>query len=218
MTARELVSSLPEPAALLARCRAIALLDTILDPYGPMHTFVPGWRDGVDLACMDNGSGDQYAIVFDPAGVFLYGFDHESDATPWREQDRAHWPGLLDGLPTPLAHYPEAPEFRFEGFFDATVCAWRESGDTGWRCGPVEFADDESDGADWLFDLVVDGSPEAYVSHTEEYLERSVDRDAVAAVMAGAPLTRGTVASLAPSAGYEAVAEQARRLGYSVMD
>ncbi|WP_407988786.1 hypothetical protein [Kitasatospora sp. CMC57] len=42
MTVRELVSLLPEPAALLARCRAIALLDTILDAYAPTHTFVSG--------------------------------------------------------------------------------------------------------------------------------------------------------------------------------
>ncbi|BFV57650.1 hypothetical protein KCMC57_up27540 [Kitasatospora sp. CMC57] len=166
---------------------------------------------------MDNGSGDQYAIVFDPAGVFLYGFDHESNATPWREEDRAHWPGLLDGLPASLVRYSEAPEFQFDGFFDATVCAWREAGDTRWRCGPVEFAPDESDGADWLFDLVADGSPDAYVSYAEDYFERSVHRDAVAAVLAGAPLTRGTVASLSPSAGYEDISEQARRLGYSVL-
>ncbi|GAA2158242.1 hypothetical protein GCM10009760_61100 [Kitasatospora kazusensis] len=218
MTVLELLSLLPDPAALRDRCRAIALLDTVLDTYAPTHTFVAGWRDGVDLAFMDNGSGDQYAVVFDPAGVFLYGFDHESDATPWREEDRAHWPGLLDGLPASLAHYTEAPEFQCHGFFDATVCAWREDGDTEWRCGPVEFAPDESDGADWLFGLLLDGSPDAYVSFAEDYFERSVDRDAVAAVLAGSPLSRATVISLSSSADYEAIAEQARRLGYCIPD
>ncbi|MFF0298356.1 hypothetical protein ACFYST_33450 [Kitasatospora sp. NPDC004614] len=217
MTVRELVSLLPEPAVLRDRCRAIAMLDVILDGYGLMHTFVPGWREGVDLARMENGGGDLYAIVFDPAGVFLYGFDHESDATPWREEDRAHWPGLLDGLPASLARYAKEPEFQFEGFFDASVCAWREAGDSAWRCGPVEFGPHESDGGGWLFDLVVDGSPDAFVGFAEDYYERSVDRDAVAAVLAGAPLTRAVVASLRASADFDIVAGQARKLGWAVV-
>ncbi|KIQ65526.1 hypothetical protein TR51_16845 [Kitasatospora griseola] len=218
MTVRDLLSSLPEPAELRARCRAIALLDAILDDYAPRHTFVLGWRDGVDLAAMDNGSGDQYAIVFDAAGVFLHGFDHESDATPWREPERAHWPGLLDGLPASLAHYAQAPEFQFMDFFDATVCVWRETADTAWRCGPVEFAPDERDGADWMFDLVADGTPEAYVDFAEDYFERPVARDAVAAIMAGAPLTPETVAALAPAKDFATIAAQARKLGWDVLE
>ncbi|MFJ3601122.1 hypothetical protein ACIPRU_32165 [Streptomyces sp. NPDC090126] len=82
------MASLPDPDILLARCRALALLDAILDADAPTHSFVSDWHEGVGLAYMDNGSGDQYAVVFDPPGVFLYGFDHESDATtkespPW---------------------------------------------------------------------------------------------------------------------------------------
>jgi hypothetical protein len=218
MTVHELVTLLPGPAVLLTRCRAFALLDAILDAHFPTHSFVPDWREGVGLACMDNGSGDQYAIVFDPAGVFLYGFDHESDATPWREEPRKHWPGLLDGLPASLAHYSAEPEFQFEGFFDATVCSWRETGATAWQCGPVEFAADESDGAGWLFDLLSDGSPEAYVDFAEDYYERPVDRDAVEAVLAGSPLNRRTVASLSSTADFATVAAQARALGFIVED
>ncbi|WP_240138047.1 hypothetical protein [Streptomyces sp. MUM 178J] len=218
MTVQALLPLLPEPHVLLAQCRALALLDFILDADAPTHVFVSDWCDGVDLACMDNGSGDQYAVVFDPAGVFLYGFDHESDATPWRESPRAHWPGLLDGLPASLAHYPTAPEFQFDGFFDATVCVWREKEAKSWQCGPVEFASDESDGADWLFELLTDGSADAYVSFAEDYFERSIDRDAVAAILTQAPLSRRIVSSLSPTRDFAAVARHARALGYTVQD
>jgi len=218
MTVHALVASLPDPDVLHARCRALALLDAILDADYPTHTFVSGWREGVDLALMDNGSGDQYAVVFDPAGVFLYGFDHESDATPWREWPRAHWPGLLDGLPPSLAHYPAAPEFQLEGFFDATVCVWREKDAEAWTCGPVAFDKDETDGSDWLFDLLTDGSTDAYVTFAEDYFGRTVDRDAVAAIMAQEPLSHRTVTSLYATADFEAVAAQARTLGYAVQD
>ncbi|MFC4327676.1 hypothetical protein ACFPC0_07510 [Streptomyces andamanensis] len=215
MTVHTLVALLPDPGVLRVRCRALALLDAILDASAPTHSFVSDWREDVDLAFMDNGSGDQYAVVFDPAGVFLYGFDHESDATPWREWPRAHWPGLLDGLPSSLAHYPAAPEFQFDGFFDATVCVWREKDGEAWQCGPVTY-DDESDGSDWLFDLLTDGSTDAYVSFAEDCFERTVDRDAVTAVLARAPLTRRTVTSLSSTADFTTVAAQARALGYAV--
>ncbi|MFU2340991.1 hypothetical protein [Streptomyces albidoflavus] len=165
---------------------------------------------------MDNGSGDQYAIAFDPAGVFLHGFDHECAATPWRVWPRAHWPGLLDGLPPSLAHYPEDPEFQFEEFLDATVCVWREKNAPTWSCGPVTFTADESDGADWLFTLLTDGTPDTYVAYAEDYFERPVTRTAVATVQSGTPLTRETVTALSPTADFAAVALRARELGYAV--
>jgi hypothetical protein len=220
MTVHDLVAALPEPAVLLERCRAYAVLDAALgqDPAYRYHSFAPAWREGVALAGMDNGGGDQAGIVFDPAGVFLYGFDHECDATPWREEPRAHWPGLLDGLPESLAHYAVEPAFLFDGFFDATVCAWRETGDTAWRCGPVAFEDDETDGADFLFDLLLDGSADGYADWARDYFELSVDRGAVARVLSGAPLTPATVAALNPAADFAAVSAEAARLGFPVAD
>ncbi|WP_328958270.1 hypothetical protein [Kitasatospora purpeofusca] len=121
---------------------------------------------------------------------------------------------LLPLLPASLAHYAQTPEFRFEGFFDATVCAWRESGAAEWRCGPVEFAPGETDGAEGLFGLLVDGGPEAYAGFAEDYFECAVDRGAVAAVLAGAPPTRRTVESLSADADFEAVAARARAMGF----
>ncbi|MEU6815960.1 hypothetical protein [Streptomyces sp. NPDC046860] len=216
MTVHELLPLLPDPAVLAARCRAFAVLDTVLDPTEPMHTYRAGWREGVDLAWMDNGSGDNWGIVFDPAGVFLHGFDHECDTTPWREEPRAHWPGLLDGLPAPLARYTTEPEIQFDGFLDATVCAWREKGTDAWRCGPVELGPIESDGADWLFDLLTDGSPRAYAEFAEDYWERPVDIEAVRAVMAGAALTPDITAALSPTADFASIASRVRATGHPV--
>ncbi|MFD4787795.1 hypothetical protein ACFWN1_12235 [Streptomyces sp. NPDC058459] len=216
MTVHDLLPLLPDPAVLAARCRAFAVLDTVLDPVAPLPGYQSGWRDGVDLAWMENGSGDQWGIVFDPAGVLLHGFDHECDATPWREEPRAHWPGLLDGLPASLAPYTTMPEWQFDGFFDATVCAWHETGANTWQCGPVRFAPDESDGADWLFGLLAEGSPDAYAEFAEDYWERPVDTEAVRAVLAGAALTPALTAALSPTADFPAIAKAVRTLGHPV--
>ncbi|MGK5728351.1 hypothetical protein [Streptomyces sp. URMC 124] len=221
-TVHDLIPRLPAPEALLQHCRALAVLDVVFERDHPgerQHTFHPRWDDDTALAAMDNGIGDLYGVVFAPAGVFLYCFDHECAATPWREEPRAHWPGLLDGLPAAFAAYPAEEAFSFDGFFDATLCAWRESGADAWQCGPVEFEDGDTDGA-WLFELLVDGSPEARAEACAEYVadywERSVDRAAVASVLAGEPLTEAIVAALNPSADFTAVAEEAAALGFPV--
>ncbi|MEU7107376.1 hypothetical protein ABZ951_20290 [Streptomyces sp. NPDC046215] len=213
MNSPELVAELPHPAVLLERCRSLAVLDAIFAGRERTYAFDPAWGDGVALASMDNGGGDLYAVVFDPAGVFLYGFDHECDATPWREDDRVHWPGLLDGLPPALARYAAEPAFQLDGFFDATVCAWRETGDDAWRCGPVVFEDGESDGADFLFEQLLDADGTAYADWAEDIFERPVDRAAVAAVFSGAALTPELVHQLNPEADYEEIAREAAALG-----
>ena len=167
---------------------------------------------------MSKGSGDLYAIVFEAAGVFLYGFDHESEATPWRSEDREHWPGLLEGVPASLVHWTTEPAFLFDGFFDATVCAWREAHDSEWCYGPVEFDDPSTgpDGAEWLFGTVVEGTAAAYADYARDYFERDVAIDAVAQILKAHPLTEALVASPSPQAEFSAVARAAVAAGYPV--
>lgn len=220
VTVQDLTARLPEPETLRAACRAFGVLDSVFATEYPKYHFTAAWRDGVDLAHMENGGGDQWDIVFEPAGVFLYGFDHESEATPWRDEPRAHWPGLLDGLPASLARWTEEEAFQFEDFFDATVCIWREAGDTAWRCGPVEFDGHASsdDGSSWMFNDIAEGTAEAYLDHAENYFERRIDADAVRAVLVGEPLTAELVRTLNPDADFGKVAEIARRAGHPVVD
>lgn len=196
------------------------MLDAVFEDLYVTYTFTPEWSPGVSLAEMTNGGGDSYAIVFEAAGVFLYGFDHESEATPWRHEDREHWPGLLDGVPASLVRWTTEPAFLFEDFFDATVCAWREADDAEWRCGPVEFDDPRSgpDGADWLFGTILEGTADAYADYARNYFERDIAIDPVARILNGQPLTEALVASLNPEAEFSAVARAAAAAGYPVGD
>jgi hypothetical protein len=219
VTVHDLVRRLPEPDALKARCRAFAVLDAMFDSGYPTYTFTPDWGGpGVDIAQMSNGSGDLYAIVFEPAGVFLYGLDHESEATPWRDDAHEHWPGLLVGLPVTLAGWAREPAFLFQDFFDATVCAWREPADTAWRCGLVDFdgMGPDPDGAEQLFGTLVDGTPDAYIEYAAGYFERDVDSGAVSAILAGQPLTEALVRVLNPDMPFAQAANAAISAGYAV--
>ncbi|MEU7907498.1 hypothetical protein [Actinoplanes sp. NPDC049118] len=223
MTVHDLLPRLPSPAVLRERCRSFAVLDATFQSRYPRHVFDHRWApDGTSLARMDTGGGDLYAIVFAPAGTFLYGFDHESPATPWRDEPRAHWPGLLDGLPESLAHFTREPSFLCEDFFDATVCAWYEKGDSAWRCGPVDFSDpacadtSDPDGAEHVFELLADGSAGAYTEYVSWYFGKETDEEAVAAILAGRPLTPELVAAVNGPADYPAVAAAAAGMGYPV--
>lgn len=218
VTVQDLAAQLPEPEELRTTCRAFGVLDAAFNLEYPKYMFTAAWRPGVDLARMDNGGGDHWDIVFEPAGVFLHGFDHESEASPWRDEPRAHWPGLLDGLPASLARWTDEEAFQFDEFFDATVCVWREAGDSAWRCGPVEFDGHASstDGSGWMFGSVLEGGVAGYLSHAEDYFEREIDADAVRAVFAGEPLTAEIVRALNPDADFAAVAKIAEVAGYPV--
>jgi hypothetical protein len=95
---------LPDIVTLRRRCQALAMLDAILSPEwdSRYYSFTTSWADDAQLASMNNGSGDEYSIVFTPAGVFIRGFDHESPMSP-AVNDGELWPGLLDRLPDVFA-------------------------------------------------------------------------------------------------------------------
>jgi hypothetical protein len=165
---------------------------------GGTKTSVAGWT---------SGEGDNYTIVFDPAGVLLLGFYHESGASPWRDgPQRAHWPGLLDGVPPALAPYLHEPAFLSDGFLDITVCAWCEREDGIWRCGPVDLAELEMyerdpDGALWMFGRLTDEAD-------------GPDDDTVRAILTGRPLTPQLIRSLNPLADAASVLAKATAMGY----
>jgi hypothetical protein len=223
MTVHDLLPLLPAPSVLRERCRSFAVLNAVFQTRYPYHTYRERWApDGTSLAGMDNGAGDLYAIVFAEAGTFLYGFDHECPATPWRVDPRAHWPGLFDGLPDSLAHFTQEPSFLDDDFLDATVCAWRESGDPAWRCGPVDFSDllsegvSSPDGASFLFGMLAAGSPGECTDWVNGYFTAKADEQAVAAILAGRPLTRELVRAIHEPADFAVVAAEVADMGYPV--
>ncbi|MGW7268426.1 hypothetical protein [Streptomyces sp. NPDC054842] len=203
MTVHDVARQLPGPAVLREHCRALAVLDLLLDPDGPdrFHSFVDRWSERESSAVMSNGSGDEYSVVFSPAGVCVRGFDHESPMSPYAED--GPWPGVLDEVPEVFRACVEEPAFCDEdGMPVVTVCLWREAGDDAWRAGTIDFPDSRTadpDGAGHLFELLVDRSPEAFRRWAEDYYEVPVPLAAVRHVFASHPLTEEVVALLNPA-------------------
>ncbi|MFF4631562.1 hypothetical protein [Streptomyces griseorubiginosus] len=217
MTVHDVARKLPEIAVLREHCRALAMLEAALSPeWGDRyHSFDAHWSEGEALASMRNGSGDEYSVVFSAAGVFVRGFDHESPMSPYAED--GPWPGVLDEVPEVFKACVEEPAFCDDGMPRVTACIWREVGDDGWRTGAIDFPDghtDDPDGADYLFQLLVDRSPEAFQEWAEDYYEVPVDLDAVRHVMSLRPLTEDVVRALNPDIGLADLADDIAQIGY----
>ncbi|MEV0737435.1 hypothetical protein AB0I51_15960 [Streptomyces sp. NPDC050549] len=206
-TVHDTATLLPDPAELRVHLRALAVLDSTMGD-GPefcQYTFHAEWGPGEEAARMDNGSGDEFSVLFTPAGVLVLGFDHESEMSPYGTDDGEVWPGVVDDIPAALRPLLDDPAFHDTGIsgYAITACLWRETGDTAWRAGPaIAFpaGNEHPDGSDYLFHLLTDRSPETVRAHFEDYYERPVPIDAVRHVLAGHPVTPEITTALAPPA------------------
>jgi hypothetical protein len=72
----------------------------------------------------------------------------------------------------------------------------------------------DRDGAGWLFELVADGRPEAYLTFAEEYYEVALDLDAIRHVYALMPLSEYVVTSLNRQRRLSDLSEGIAEIGY----
>ena len=219
VTAYDVARGLPAIPDLRAHCRALAVLDVVLDPGSDdrHHLYDTAWAAGEELASLRDGSGNEYDVVFTAAGAYVRGFDHESPMSPYATDDGEPWPGVLDSVPDVFRPCVEEPAFSDgDGTPHVTVCLWREHGDTAWRHGDVDFPGEGDDGADWLFALLTDRTPEAFQDWAQDYYEMPIDLDAVRHVFAGRPVTAGVVTALNPATSLAAVADEITATGYPV--
>ncbi|MEU7722702.1 hypothetical protein [Streptomyces tibetensis] len=218
MTVHDVARHLPEIAVLREHCRSMAVLEAVLSPEreSRRHSFDDHWSETESMASMRSGSGDEYAIVFSVAGAYVRGFDHESSMSPYA--DDGPWPGVLDEVPEVFRPYVEEPAFSDEdGMPLVTACTWRETADDRWKAGTIDFPDatsEDPDGAGYLFQLLVDRTPEAFQRWAEDYYEVPVDLKAVHHVFCSRPLTEEVVRALSPEIVLADLSEDIAEIGY----
>ncbi|MFE9658352.1 hypothetical protein [Micromonospora sp. NPDC006431] len=204
MTVYDIAAKLPSIDVLRDRCKALAVLECIVDGGEPYYAYTRAWGDD-EAALMDNGSGDEWAVVFTADGAFIRAFDHESAMTPYRDPDHELWPGLLDGIPAVFRPQIEEPAFGDEeGQFLATAVLWRLSADDRWHAGegitfpaPRGPYDTDPDGSGRL-EILLDDIVDRYVTFAEDYYEIKVDPTVIEHVVAHRPLSDVIVQALNP--------------------
>jgi hypothetical protein len=163
------------------------------------------------MASMRNGQGDAWFCVFSDVGVFLKGFDHESQMSPWSAQPPHVWRGVLDEVPEKFKPFATEPAFSMA---DTTFCIWRGHDDEAWRTGHIEWPSNEDpDGSDWMLSIL-DGDPQKYKSWAESYYERSMSLHLIDHVYQHRRLTDEFVQTLNPNRNLETLASDIEEIGY----
>lgn len=201
---------LPEPVTLRRLTRSLAMLDAILSPEWEYryYSFNSKWSEGEMMASMRNGSGDHWFAIFCAAGVALHGLAHEAPAF----RPGKPWPGIFEQLPVEFhQNLLHEPAFTTA---DSTFCVWRRAGETRWSCGPVDLPEgaDPDGSADML--SILAGDPRDYVAFAEEYYERELATDDVAAIYRHQPLDSALVRRLNPDVELAALAQDREEIGY----
>lgn len=211
---------LPSITTVRDRSRSLAMLDAILSPRWDhrCYAFDAHWGPVEALASMQNGSGDEYGIVFSEAGAWIRVFDHESPMSPFEFEPPRLWPGVVDAVPQVFGAYLEEPAFMSQGVLRATACLWRQPAEARWHAGAIQFPTGrkDPDGSGWLLELLVDGSAEGYQGFAEDYYEIDVDVAAVRQVMALRPLTEQLVTGLNDAVRVGDLTKDVADIGYPV--
>jgi hypothetical protein len=175
--------------------QALAMLDALLSPEWEYRyfSFNSRWGPREQLGSMRNGEGDHYFALFNAAGCWLKGFDHEAPMSPFASDPPRVPEGLFDGLPAEFVECLTEPAFAVE---QTTFCIWRGNREARWEHGPVALPNGgDPDGSAGLL-RYLDGRPETYWEWAAEYYEREVPLAEVRSIYAHRPLDQGTVAAL----------------------
>jgi hypothetical protein len=210
------LTQLPPPADLQRLLQALAMLDAIMEEEWEYryYSFNANWAEGEQLGSMRNGEGDDFFAVFDAAGCFLRGFDHESVMSPWSAEPAGVWPGVLDQVPPQFQRAATEPAFHME---DTTFCIWFNAGDTVWSRGDIAFPLDEvdPDGSEWMLALL-DGNPDTYREFSEEYYEEALALDAIRRVYEHEPLSAELLSAFPSPRDLAGLIADAEEIGYPV--
>ncbi|MEO3821402.1 hypothetical protein [Plantactinospora sp. B24E8] len=221
MDVYDIAAGLPGIDVLRQRCKALAVLECVIDGGAPYYVYTQ-WGDD-EAALMSNDGGDEWAVVFTGDGAFIRVFDHESAMSPYRDPDRGVWPGLTDGIPAVLSPQLKEPAFSDEsGRFLATAVLWRLAGDDRWGAGagitfpPSRGPYDPGPDGSAMLEILLDDIVDRFVEFAGDYYEMEVDRVVVEHVVAHRPLSDAVVRALNPHATVADLRRDVAAIGYPV--
>ena len=206
---------LPDIEPLRRICQAIATLDAVLSPEWEFryYTYQHKWGTDQQLASMRDGSGDEWYLIFSPAGAALKGFVHDATmAAPVVKSGRP-WPGVVDTLPAVFQHLFRDPAFSIAS---ATFCVWRGRDEEEWQRGRVHFPGGaDPDGSEHLMG-VLEGNPVHYARWAEQYYEIEIPFIEVRRIFLHRPMTEEIARALNPQTNWGSLIEDLDKIGYPI--
>lgn len=179
------------------------------------YTYDPNWDSKVSLGKIDNGSGDDMYILFSEDGCIIKGFDHESELSPYAQDEFKVWKGIYEEVPDNLLKLLEDEAIEKEY---VTFCIWRENKDYEWKKGNVEIPKGYDDGASYMLSRIYTDSEE-YLEWAEDYYEDLEDKlpiKLIEDIFDFKPITKEMIKFLNENRNCEEVFENLREIGYPV--
>jgi len=210
-----MLPDLPDGQTLLRICKSIAMLDAIFSPEWEhrYYSFNSKWAPNEQMASMRTGSGDSYFILFNPHGVILKGYAHESEYAQWNVDHGQPLTGMFDGVPQEFAPFLTEPAFSME---DTTFCFWRRPADPQWNAGNVDHPPSSDPGGAHQLLAILRDDPALYAAWAAESYDVPVDPAAVKHVYNHDPLNEELVHRLNPNATMEELAGDFAEIDYPV--
>lgn len=122
-------------AQILSALKSCTMLDMELIEKDYLRCFyIYELGDNRQIAKYVNGSGDDLVIAFKDDSILIKGFDHESEVSPYAQDEYCTWPGMYNDAPSDLLKLLEDKSFIIE---DVTFCYWRLSQTGKFQTGSV---------------------------------------------------------------------------------
>jgi hypothetical protein len=195
------------------------MLDLIVmaDPEYRYFTYRHNWIEGVALAALNDGEGNNmFAVFLGPETGLLKGFDHESLMSPFPDDKNHVWPGIFDEVPDVFSRALANLDPERAVPLDTTFCVWRTEQDDTWKRGNIAFPDDEQDGGFRDLSSLIPLDAAKYISWATEYYERDFPMEAVAAIYSGANLTLALLEAFRADARRASICAEAISIGWPV--
>ncbi len=213
MVLQNRLATLPDIESLKRLSQSLAVLDTIMSPEweSRYYSFNSKWGKGEMMASMNNGSGDEYFILFNSHGAIIKGFAHESPMSLYADESDGPCPGALDNVPDDFKDFLSEPAFSIK---DTTFCIWRKYTDSSWQVGSIDYPEgNDPDGSEELLSIL-DGRPTTYKEFAEDYYEKEVNLYAVEHIYQHRPLTSEIVAALNADVSLGELKSDMEEIGY----
>ncbi|QOV88481.1 hypothetical protein [Humisphaera borealis] len=204
---------LPDIEPLRRVCQAVATLDAVLSPEWEFryYTYQRSWDANQQLASMRDEMGDEWFLLFSPAGAILKGYVPDSAMAETVHERGAAWPGVLDAVPPALGEILHDPRL---GGPRATFCVWRQRQDKSWYRGRVQFpSGPDPDGSEHLM-TVLDGDPVSYTRWAEQYYEIEIPFIEVRRIYMHRPMTEEMARALNPNTDWGSLIDELQKIGY----
>lgn len=207
------LKNLPPADVIKKGLISMAALDIIFseEEWLRVYNWKPNWHEASSLAVIDNGAGDTMHIVFSNCGCIIKGLDHESELSPYAQEEFEVWKGIYEDVPKELLDFLDDEAIQKD---DVTFCIWQDSVHNGWKKGDVEIPEGFDDGMDYMLSRIF--SVEDYIDWAKSYwkLGDRLTIEIVSKVFSHKPITEDMIKKLNPDRNIKEAMEELVKIDY----